>query len=66
VAVKREGGQPQYLTIEEAAALLRISGRTLDRLLARQALNAVRAGRRRLIPRAEIERFLALNDVRPS
>jgi len=46
------------LTRVEAAAALSISVRTLDALLARGELPTRRLGRRRLIARAELERFI--------
>jgi excisionase family DNA binding protein len=45
------------LTRQESAAMLSISLRTLDTLLARKDLVTRRVGRRRLIPRSELERF---------
>ena len=49
------------LTRHEAADALSISIRTLDTLLARRELQTRRVGRRRLIPRAELERFAKSN-----
>jgi excisionase family DNA binding protein len=45
------------VTREEAAEVLRLSLRTVDKLLAAGQIVARRVGRRVLIPRAEIERF---------
>jgi excisionase family DNA binding protein len=45
------------VTREEAAEALRLSLRTLDRLLATGQISIRRVGRRVLIPRSEIERF---------
>jgi excisionase family DNA binding protein len=42
----------------EAAHVLGISVRTLETLIALGELKSVRVGRRRLIPRAELERFV--------
>jgi len=42
---------------KEAANLLSISLRTLDTLLAQGELKTCRIGRRRLIPRQELEQF---------
>lgn len=42
----------------EAARVLGISVRTLETLIALGELKSVRVGRRRLIPRAELERFV--------
>jgi len=41
----------------EAAQVLGISVRTLETLIALGELKSVRVGRRRLIPRGELERF---------
>ena len=49
------------LTRHEAAGALSISVRTLDTLLARRELATRRVGRRRLIPRTELERFARTN-----
>ena len=49
------------LTRYEAAGALSISVRTLDTLLARRELATRRVGRRRLIPRTELERFARTN-----
>jgi excisionase family DNA binding protein len=46
------------LTRSEAAATLSISVRTLDALLARGELPTRRLGRRRLIARTDLERFI--------
>jgi excisionase family DNA binding protein len=45
------------VTREEAAEALRLSLRTVDKLLAAGQILARRVGRRVLIPRTEIERF---------
>ncbi len=50
------------VTREEAAEALRLSLRTVDKLLAAGEMSARRVGRRVLIPRSEIERF-ASEDV---
>jgi excisionase family DNA binding protein len=47
---------------KEAAALLGISLRTVENLIARKELEARRIGRRRLIPRVSLEK-LARRDV---
>ena len=46
------------VTREEAAEALRLSLRTVDKLLAAGEISARRVGRRVLIPRTEIERFV--------
>lgn len=48
---------------KEAASLLSISLRTLDSLLARGELKTRRIGRRRLIPRQELEQFARRDHV---
>lgn len=47
---------------KEAAAALSVSLRTIENLIARKQLEARRIGRRRLIPRASLEK-LARRDV---
>jgi excisionase family DNA binding protein len=47
---------------KEAAALLSVSPRSVDNLIARKELETRRIGRRRLIPRASLEK-LARRDV---
>jgi excisionase family DNA binding protein len=49
---------PLALTIEEAAAVLNVSTKTIRRLLDRQILTASKALRKKLIPRTQIEGFL--------
>lgn len=49
--------QELVVTREEAAEALRLSLRTVDKLLAAGQILARRVGRRVLIPRTEIERF---------
>jgi excisionase family DNA binding protein len=44
---------------QEACTLLGISLRTLDSILAAKQLESRRVGRRRLIPRRALERFVA-------
>ncbi len=46
------------VSIQEAARRLGVSERTVASLLARRELYSRRIGRRRLIPIAELERFL--------
>jgi excisionase family DNA binding protein len=48
----------------QAAEALDLSLHGIDHLIARGQLRAIRVGRRVLIPRAEIERFAAGNDLR--
>jgi len=44
-----------YATRDEAAAILRLNPKTLDKLIARGEVPAVRLGRRVLIRRSELE-----------
>lgn len=46
--------EPEFLTVEEVAELLRVSVRTVQRLLAEGKLPGVRVGRQWRIPRAEL------------
>ena len=46
---------PPFITRAEAAALLRLSNRSLDKLIAAGEVPAFRLGRRVLIRRAELE-----------
>lgn len=50
------------LTLGESAEALRVSVRTVERLLQRGRLRAKSIGRRRVIPVSELERFLAETD----
>ncbi len=45
---------PDILTIPEVASYLRVSARTIYRLIDRKELNAVRIGRQWRIPRAAL------------
>lgn len=49
------------LSLKEFSSLAGISLRTTSKLVASREINSIRVGRRRLISRAELERF-ALND----
>ena len=48
------------LRIDETAAILKVSSKTVQRLLARGDLRAVRIGRLVRIPSAEIDRLIAV------
>ena len=50
--------EPQFLTVDEVAELLRVSSRTVQRLLAEGKLPGVRIGRQWRIPRAELLAYL--------
>lgn len=49
----------ELLTIPETCARLRISRWSLYRLIQRHDVETVTIGRRRLVPHAEVERFIA-------
>jgi len=53
--------EPEFLTVEEVAKLLRISVRTVQRLLKGGELPGVRIGRQWRIPRAELMARLGLS-----
>jgi excisionase family DNA binding protein len=50
-------GEPILLSKRDSAAALGISLRMLEMLIAVQELKSVRVGRRRLVPRHELEKF---------
>jgi|1185.fasta_scaffold29186_2 excisionase family DNA binding protein len=49
----------RLLTLEEAAGILRVSTKTLTRQWAKGQLKLVQIGRRKLCPRAEVERLMS-------
>jgi len=51
-------GEPLLLSKRNAASALGISVRTLETLIAVHELKSVRVGRRRMIPRSALERFV--------
>jgi excisionase family DNA binding protein len=51
--------QRRFLTLEECAAEARVSPSSVRHWLRMGKLRSVRPGRRRLVERAEFERFLA-------
>ena len=51
--------QTVLLTVPEAAERLRVSRRTLERLIAAREVRPVRIGRRVLVPEREVEVYLA-------
>ncbi len=55
----------QMNSIAEAANILAVSERTVRRLIKRGELGAVHANRRVLIPRRELEDFVARGGTRP-
>lgn len=48
----------QVYTIEEAARILKVNPRTVNRMIARGEIRANKVGRQYRIPRSEIEKFL--------
>ncbi len=56
----------EYLTIKEAACELRVSTKTLYRLFELREILRVKIGRRRLIRRVELDRFVQRNTERPA
>jgi excisionase family DNA binding protein len=50
-------GEPLLLSKRDSAVALGISLRTLETLISVKELKSVRVGRRRLIPRQELEKF---------
>jgi excisionase family DNA binding protein len=66
---KRSSEPPMVYTIGEAARILKISPRLIERELSEGKLKGARLGRRRIvIPRFEIDRYLhaAMHDARTS
>ena len=55
--------RPAVLTVEEAAALLRISRQSAYQAVRAGELPTVKIGRRILVPRAALERMLAAEDL---
>jgi len=50
---------PRLLTLSEVAAVLRVSVRTVQRLIASGQIRPTRIGRRTLVSEAEVETYLA-------
>ena len=57
-------GRQSFMTVAEAAAMLRVSEKTTRRLIARGDLKAVRIGRSIRIHVSEIENLIAGSEVR--
>jgi excisionase family DNA binding protein len=55
----------EYLTIAEVCRELRVCRGTLKKLVRMGEILRVKIGRRRLIPRRELERFVARNMEKP-
>lgn len=51
--------EPEFLLVDEVAALLRVSSMTIYRLVKRRELGAVKVGDSIRIPRAAVEEYLA-------
>ena len=58
LAQRTVDGSPPWLTLVEAAERLRVSKRTVARLIERGRLRTTRIGRRRLVHREELDAFL--------
>jgi excisionase family DNA binding protein len=56
------GSSSPWLSLEEAAAYLRVSERTLERQLARGRLRSTTLGRRRLLHRDRLDEFAKSGD----
>jgi excisionase family DNA binding protein len=54
-------GPPEFLTIKEAAVLLRVSEPTIHRWIATGELPSSKIGRRRLIARKDIDAILEMS-----
>jgi len=55
---KRPGPEPLVYTIDDAATVLRISTKSVRRLIKRNLLSGSKALRKILIPRKQVENFL--------
>lgn len=58
------GMQGEVLTVEEVAKLLRVSRKTVEKLIYAKKLHAVKVGRVWRIPRAAVEAFLGGKEYR--
>ncbi len=58
------GMQGEVLTVEEVAKLLRVSRKTVEKLIYAKKLHAVKVGRVWRIPRAAVEAFLEGKEYR--
>ena len=48
---------PKFLTVAEAAVVLKVSPRTMERAIARGAVKAVKIGRYPRVPLSELQRL---------
>lgn len=58
------GDDPYALTVDEAADLLRVHRRTIDRMVAAGTLPSAKIGGRRLIPGAAVRQLIDDNTTR--
>jgi excisionase family DNA binding protein len=63
VEIKPE--RPDLLTVDETIQILRVGRTTVNELLWSGALPSIKLGRRRLVRRADLERFLAAHEYLP-
>jgi excisionase family DNA binding protein len=61
VATMPNGGSP-WLALDEAAAYLRVSERTLERLISKQRIRSTTLGRRRLLHRDDLDQYARSSD----
>jgi excisionase family DNA binding protein len=52
-------GLPDVLTVEEAAGVLRLGRNTVYEAIRRKSLPAIRVGRRILVPKSALQRWLS-------
>ena len=64
MAVVRLADLPDVLTVSEAAKFLRLGRNSVYEAIRRNELPSVRVGRRLLIPKESLERFLTVQDER--
>lgn len=57
--------QIRIFTVEEVADILKVSARTVKRLISRQQLIAVHVGRRLRITQAQLDAYLAQASISP-
>lgn len=63
--LKRSEPAPLVYTVDEAAAALKVSTKTIRRLLDRGILTSSKALRKKLIPRQQIEDFMKVTCDKP-
>jgi excisionase family DNA binding protein len=57
--------QRELLTVSETIEILRVGRTTVNQLLWSGALPSIKVGRRRLVRRGDLERFLTTHEYRP-